>query len=158
MKLTVEQMDLLPVAERAARLLLSTHPEVVFTSGRRNPIDQARAMSGNVSRNRQFIKFTYRPSALASSLQEWVDAHTDAVTPMAIATGLLSVFDSFPRHQVVKFSRHMQGLAFDVQPIPGPHGEAVKESIRQLPGLDKFLEREAGLVVWHAQFNAEVTT
>ena len=30
--------------------------------------------------------------------------------------------------------------------------EAIKKTIRGLDGLDKFLDKEGGLVRWHAQF------
>ena len=49
-------------------------------------------------------------------------------------------------------SKHFSGEAFDVQPVPGSKGEAIKAAIRKLPGLVKFLEAEGGLVRWHAQF------
>ena len=49
------------------------------------------------------------------------------------------------------FSRHLSGLAFDVQPVT-EDADAIKKSIRALAGLDKFLEMEGGLVRWHAQF------
>jgi hypothetical protein len=52
---------------------------------------------------------------------------------------------------VLKISRHLTGRAFDVRPVM-QNAEAIKADIRALPGLNKFLEKEAGHVRWHAQF------
>jgi hypothetical protein len=48
-------------------------------------------------------------------------------------------------------SRHLSGDAFDVQPVED-NADAIKQTIRKLPGLQLFLDREGGLVRWHAQF------
>jgi hypothetical protein len=48
-------------------------------------------------------------------------------------------------------SKHLSGDAFDVQPVD-TDADAIKKTIRGLDGLDKFLEKEGGLVRWHAQF------
>jgi hypothetical protein len=52
---------------------------------------------------------------------------------------------------VGKVSKHLSGDAFDVQPVD-INAEAIKATIRGLAGLDKFLDKEGGLVRWHAQF------
>jgi hypothetical protein len=49
----IEKLDLAPAARAAAYELKRLHPEVVFTSGRRDKVGQARAMASNVVRNRQ---------------------------------------------------------------------------------------------------------
>lgn len=51
-----------------------------------------------------------------------------------------------------RLSKHFSGMAFDVQPVDGPAGDKIKAAIRKLPGLTRFLEKEGGLVRWHAQF------
>jgi hypothetical protein len=38
-----------------------------------------------------------------------------------------------------------------VQPVE-TDADAIKKSIRELEGIGKFLEKEGGLVRWHAQF------
>jgi len=52
---------------------------------------------------------------------------------------------------LVKISKHLIGMAFDVQPVI-IDAAAIKESIRQLPRLHKFLDKEGGQIRWHAQF------
>ena len=71
-----------------------------------------------------------------------------------VAAGLLSVFDAATPEAVGKFSKHLSGEAFDVQPVTNDAtaAEAIKKTIRGLDGLGKFLETEGGLVRWHAQF------
>jgi hypothetical protein len=48
-------------------------------------------------------------------------------------------------------SKHLSGDAFDVQPVD-TDAAAIKKTIRGLKGLDRFLEKEGGLIRWHAQF------
>jgi lysozyme family protein len=145
------ELGLVDYAKAAADALLARHPEVVFTSGRRNASDQARAMSGNIVANRNYVRDTYADHAESRALQRWVDDHPGA-GKAAIAAGLASVMAGWSDQQKQRLSRHFSGQAFDVQPIDGPAGEAIKNSIRALPNLRKFLEREAGLVRWHADF------
>jgi hypothetical protein len=56
-----------------------------------------------------------------------------------------------PEAELVKISRHLTGKAFDVRPVT-KNAAAIKADIRALSGLHKFLEKEGGLVRWHAQF------
>jgi hypothetical protein len=148
----IESRQLAGAARRAAYRLKAAHPQVVFTSGRRELRDQARAMSQNVARERDWIERTYRATPLRQALQDWVDAHPEATDAPALAEGLMSVFAATDEADVAQFSRHLAGLAFDVQPVDGPAGEAIKATIRALPGLRLFLEKEGGLVRWHAEF------
>lgn len=147
----IEALDLAPVAKAAAYELKRVHPTVVFTSGRRDKAGQARAMASNVVGNRQWIKQTYLASEVCSACQKWVDDHPGATTQMQIQDGLLSVFNSLPDAQLGRISKHLSGEAFDVQPVT-ENAEAIKASIRGLKGLEKFLDKEGGLVRWHAQF------
>src|SRR5262249_15243477 len=95
---------------------------------------------------------TYRASPQRNALQKWVDDHPQATTKAAIAAGLKSVMDGWTDAQKRGFSRHMVGLAFDVRPVS--QGAArIKSFIRALPHLHKFLDREGGLIIWHADFN-----
>lgn len=148
----IDALNLAPRAHAAALLLLAAHPEVVFTSGRRDLAGQASAMASNVIRNPHWIFQTYKPTAERNALQAWVDAHFEAATQAGIAAGLLSVMSAWTDGQLARVSKHLSGLAFDVQPVVGAAGEAIKATIRSLPGLVEFLEVEGGLIRWHAQF------
>ncbi|HEU4374571.1 MAG TPA: hypothetical protein VFS02_13820 [Telluria sp.] len=147
----IEALQLAPIARAAAYALKRAHPAVTFTSGRRNKQDQARAMASNVARNRRWIAQTYLASPLCSKCQDWVDAYPERTTWQEISAGLLSVLERASDADLARFSFHLAGLAFDVQPV-SVEAERIKATIRQLPGLDKFLDNEGGLVRWHAQF------
>ena len=147
----IEGLDLSATAKAAAYALKKAHPTVSFTSGRRDKADQARAMASNVVKNRKWIEETYAKSDLRKQCQDWVDANPDKKTQAGIAEGLLSVFNSASDADLGKFSKHLSGDAFDVQPVD-KDADAIKKTIRGLTGLDKFLDTEGGLVRWHAQF------
>jgi hypothetical protein len=150
--LSIDDLNLVDYAKAAAEKLLSDFPDVVFTSGRRDVAQQASAMAGNVVQNRDWIKETYLASAERDSLQGWVDANPDAATKAAIAAGLASVMAPWTDEQKRRLSRHFSGQAFDVQPMTGSQGDAVKAAINALPNLRQFLDNEGGLVIWHADF------
>src|SRR5215510_9057199 len=88
----IESLALMPVARAAAYELKRLHPSVVFTSGRRDKIAQARAMASNVVLNRTWIVETYAVSEASTACQRWVNEHPEAVTQSQIQEGLLSVF------------------------------------------------------------------
>src|SRR5207244_8248796 len=121
-------------------------PGVVFTSGRRTVGQQARAMAGNVTKNRNWIAETYRPSEAITLLQQWVDDHPEAETREAIADGLEAVMSALPPEQCLRISRHLVGRAFDVR--PGSCSESEIEALEPR----QFLTMEGGLVIWHAGF------
>lgn len=149
----IEMLDLAPVAKAAAYELKRLHPTVVFTSGRRDKGAQARAMASNIVRNRQWVVQTYSNTEARAACQQWVDDHPEAATQNAIQAGLESVFDSLTDEQLGKLSKHLSGEAFDVQPVDDEaKARAIKSSIEGLKGLGKFLDKEGGLVRWHAQF------
>jgi hypothetical protein len=148
----IATLGLLDYVAEAAKLLLSRHPGVVFTSGRRDSRQQADAMAGNVAMKRRWIEETYLATAERTALQAWVDANPAAVTKEQISAGLQSVMASWTDEQKRRISRHFSGQAFDVNPVSGPAGEAIKASIRALPNLRKFLPEEGGQVIWHADF------
>ena len=147
----IDALDLAPTARAAAYALKKAHPSVKFTSGRRGKEDQARAMASNVVKNRKWIEQTYANSPLRKKCQDWVDTNTAKTTQADITQGLLSVFDASTDAELGKFSKHLAGMAFDVQPVEHD-AEKIKKTIRGLSGLDKFLDTEGGLVRWHAQF------
>ena len=147
----IEALDLAPTARAAAYVLKKAHPSVGFTSGRRDKVAQARAMASNVVKNRQWIVETYKVSALCTQLQNWVDQHPEKTVQADVAAGLLSVFDAASQADLGRFSKHLSGEAFDVQPV-SIDADAIKKTIRGLPGLSLFLDREGGLERWHAEF------
>jgi ATP-dependent Zn protease len=146
--MTIEEMNLEPVAKKAATILQNEHPELKFTSGRRTIFQQAHAMAGNVVFNRKWIGQTYLAGA---KLQQWVDQHPEAKTVDAITAGLEQTMKTMPEAELLKISRHLTGKAFDVTPVTA-NAATIKADILKLPGLHRFLDKEGGLVRWHAQF------
>ena len=147
----IEALNLSAVAKKAAYELKEKHPSVHFTSGRRDKQEQAHAMATNVVLNRNWIKQTYAPSAARDACQKWVDENSDKKTTDKITAGLKIVLNGLTDAELARLSKHLSGDAFDVQPVVKDADE-IKKTIRDLPGLDKFLEKEGGLVRWHAQF------
>jgi hypothetical protein len=147
----IEALKLRGAARKAAYALKKAHPAVKFTSGRRNKDDQARAMASNVVLNRNWIEETYASSAVSRACQKWVDKNPDKKTKEDIQAGLLSVLNDATDAQLALLSKHLSGDAFDVQPVE-TDADAIKKTIRRLKGLDRFLEKEGGLIRWHAQF------
>lgn len=149
----IEALGLAETAREAAYELKKAHPSVKFTSGRRSIEDQARAMAANVARSRKWIQDTYVESTLRTMCQKWIDDNPGKTTQQEIAEGLLSVLNTATTEQLNRFSKHLSGEAFDVQPVDdAKDAEKIKGTIRRLKGLNKFLEKEGGLVRWHAQF------
>lgn len=149
-------LGLIGNARRAAHELKKDHPDVVFTSGRRTIGEQAHAMATNVVNGggRDWIKQTYKPSNVAMACQRWIDANPDSVSIRAVAKGLMSVFARFDNKELGKISKHLTGQAFDVRPVPGLQGQLVlmslRDTVKRYGGV--LLEKEGGVVVWHAQF------
>lgn len=147
----IEALNLRGAARTAAYALKKVHSSVRFTSGRRNKDDQARAMASNVVLNRGWIEQTYAASAVSRACQKWVDKNPDKTTKEDVQAGLLSVLNQATDAQLALLSKHLSGDAFDVQPVE-INADAIKKTIRLLKGLDRFLEKEGGLIRWHAQF------
>lgn len=151
----ISQLDLAVSARAAATLLKTAFPQIVFTSGRRGVADQARAMASNVQHNRRWIEQTYMRTPERAMLQAWIDTHPAADTREEIRAGFVEIMLGWNDTQKGRLSKHFSGQAFDVQPLPaGTTADAVKTAIRALPRLEKFLEKEGGLIRWHAQFLA----
>ena len=146
----IERLALGERAKKAAYLLKQKHPDVVFTSGRRDPAAQAHAMATNIVKNRKWVGETYADNPASHACQKWVDDNPKALTVEVIAAGLLALFKALGP-VLAHLSSHLSGEAFDVQPTTH-NGDAIKATIRGLPGLTKFLENEGGLIRWHAQF------
>jgi hypothetical protein len=147
----IEALDLRGDAKKGAYELKKAHPSVRFTSGRRTKAEQASAMASNVVENRKWIEETYASTRVSKACQKWVDDNEDKTSQDEIAEGLLSVLEGYTNEQLAVLSKHISGDAFDVQPVE-TDAAAIKATIRGLDGLDRFLEREGGLVRWHAQF------
>lgn len=147
----IEALNLSDTARKGAYELKRQFPAVVFTSGRRDKASQASAMASNVVLNRTWIKETYASNDASKACQKWVDDNPDKKTKDEIAAGLKGVMDGLTDDQLGQLSKHLSGDAFDVQPVD-KDADGIKKAIRALPGLGKFLEKEGGLIRWHAQF------
>ena len=147
----VDALNLNPnqVAYSAALALLQAYPTLNFTSGLRTLPDQARAMSQNVARNRQWIAQTYAPSAGRDVLQAWVDTNPTVTNPVDIAAGLLQTMNTNPG-MTKSISKHLTGDAFDIQIDPNINPADIRSIIVSHGGT--FLDTEGGLPIWHAQF------
>lgn len=176
--LTIEHMGLGPMAKRAALELLDEFgPEVIqFTRGYSDLRGQARAMAGNVYRNKEWIKQTYtrkdRPSyAVACRLQEAVYLNADVNDRDGIEHYLYKALLAIENGHEISFHTITNdgapaAEAFDMVPLELPDGTVtaigfkVKERIWRLSDLDAFLTREGGLRIWHVQFRQQqrVTT
>jgi hypothetical protein len=148
----IEALDLNDTARQAAYDLKAKHPGIVFTSGRRGKADQARAMASNIVKNRKWIIQTYKPTPVSAACQQWVDENPAARSAPDIANGLQSVLSGFTDPELRRLSKHLSGDAFDVQPVT-QNAAQIKADIRALSGVEKFLDKEGGLIRWHAQFS-----
>jgi hypothetical protein len=148
--MTIEEMQLAPVAKNAATILKSKHPDLEFTSGLRSVMQQAHAMAANIVslHDRKWIGNTYLAGA---KLQAWMDQHPEAVTVDALTAGLEQTMNAMPEEERTKISRHLTGRAFDIRPVV-LNSKVIKADVQALPGLHKFLDHEGGHVRWHAQF------
>jgi hypothetical protein len=148
----IDALNLSPKAKKGAELLLKEYPDIVFTSGRRDLPGQARAMAGNVVKKRDWIEKTYKSNDASKACQKWVDDHPDAKTQKEIAAGLLETLKALGP-KAGQMSRHLSGDAFDIQPVKDKDkAEAIKKSIKELPDMKQFLDREGGLEIWHVGF------
>jgi len=148
----VKALNLVDYAAAAAQMLLDKYPNIQFNSGRRDSVAQARAMAPNIAQNRQWVAQTYMANPQSQALQAWVDAHP-AAGVAEIQAGLLSIMNGWTDAQKGTLSRHFSGQAFDIQPVPGPNGDAIKAFIQTLPGKRKFFDKEGGKVIWHVDFD-----
>jgi hypothetical protein len=156
----IELLNLSDVAKKAAYELKKKHPFVVFTSGRRDKTDQARAMASNVTEDdRDWISETYAENTASKACQKWVDNHPQAKTQAENSEGLKGVLDGLTDAQLGQLSRHLSGNAFDVQPTK-KGATRIKDTMRGLVHKArmhgskhaKFLDKEGGKIRWHIQF------
>lgn len=149
----IERLSLRPIARAAAYELKRLHPEIVFTSGRRDKAAQARAMAENSVGHPTWISATYAVNKASQACQQWILSNPQATTAPEIAAGLLNTMNTLTDTELGQLSRHLSGDAFDLQPIEPDHAN-IKGTIEALAGLRQFFDREGGLVRWHAEFNA----
>jgi len=147
---SISSLGLSSTAKKAAEELQKAYPDIEFTSGKRDLSEQADAMAGNVVKTRDYIKKTYASGDASKACQKWVDDHPDAKSQKDIAAGLLETLKGLGS-KAGQISKHLTGDAFDVQPVT-KDADAIKKTIRALTGIKKFLEKEAGLTIWHAEF------
>lgn len=154
-QLDLMRLGLIGAAADAAADLAIAHPDAVFTSGRRTRREQARAMAENIAKStRQWINRTYKLSAVRDACQAWIDKHPEAQTLDALEAGLSSVLDGFTPNDLAHLSKHLSGEAFDVKPVDGLSGRMILMALRQVVRKHggTLLEKEGGIVRWHAQF------
>lgn len=161
--MNIEQLRLAPLAKKGALFIFEKHPYVIFTSGRRDIMEQAHAMACNVIVDPKWI---YRTYIRGAALQSAIDTYRLMARPwtvQAIEDVLLETMHHLTDEELGGLSRHYTGDAVDLKPIldntgcPTPQGEAVLETIRGMKhdplfGLEKFLTREGDLIRWHLQF------
>jgi hypothetical protein len=146
----VDSLNLTSKAKSGAQSILEQFPKIMFTSGRRDLPGQAQAMAGNVVKVRDYIAKTYASSDASKACQKWVDDHAEATKQADIGAGLLETLKALGA-KAGQISKHLTGEAFDVQPT-GTDADAIKKAMKGLPGVTKFLEKEARLTIWHAEF------
>jgi len=113
-------------------------------------------MASNVasgSEGRKWIVNTYKKTKASAACQKWVDDNPEVTTKNEIAAGLEGVLKGLTDAEAGQISKHLSGEAFDVKPVR-KHSILIKKTIRSLvaPTKGKFLDREGGLLRWHAQF------
>lgn len=164
MGLTIEDMHLSTNAKRAAQLVLSHHPTVVFTSGRRDVRGQARAMAVNTIRyGVGWLGQTYKNQDMVRSLEEWMEQHVDQTASEKLLTeGFYQTLMDTQSGQLAQFP-HCRGDAFDIQcpryesgQIDEPATLRIQHTIEMLPielGLQLILTREGAHRIIHSQYN-----
>lgn len=167
--MTIDQLQLGIHAKAAALTLRREFGDLIaFRRGYRDLDGQAWDMSGNVVRNKEWIKQTYtrtdRPSyVVACALQEVVYRNAGLNDRMEIYEYLRTALKAIPNAEAISFHITTFGgrpasSAFDLTPLEDDRGDltadgaAVVARIKTLPNLDAFLRREGGLRIWHLQF------
>lgn len=153
------QMDIMRLglegdALLAAKEIAKSHPDVVFTSGRRMRADQARAMASNILASAHgWIRNTYKKSEASEACASWVDVYLRDELD-SISGGLFDVMSKLTDEQLSKLSKHMSGHAFDIQPVYGLRGSMILSTAKKVVAKygGKFIQHEGGLERWHCQF------
>lgn len=161
---TIDEMHLSTNARRAAQLVFVKHPTVLFTSGRRDARDQARAMAENTIRyGTDWLGQTYKNQAMVAALVHWTHTHLDSAASVTLMTdGFYQTLVNDQAGQLTQFP-HCRGDAFDIQcprfvdgRINEEETSRIRHTIETVPmalGLQLILTREGQHRVIHAQFN-----
>ncbi len=157
---TVSPSTLGAVARDLANKFLEAFPDALLTSGVRSIHSQASAMASNCCINANWIRETYLSSPASVACQAAVDGLFKLETPTQdfVAVALVNALSVFDAANLRRLSWHMSGDAFDVMPVAGEEGEAMKDCLKNLVsdriaagGHGKFLDTEGGLTRWHVQ-------
>ena len=157
MSLTIAQMKLSPNARKGAEWVRDRYPAIVFTSGRRDPLDQSRVMAENIVRyGRVWLTKTYKPSPIIDTLTDWLTKNPDVTSAKLIAHGFYDCLLACHSGHLTKLSKHLTGDAWDAA-WPGDElGKKICSDMQiNMPieyGLQKIIDREGGLRIIHAQF------
>jgi len=165
--LTIQELRLSPTAEKAALLVKQAHPDAVFTSGRRDLMDQARVMAQNaIQYGPSWISDTYRNRRMVAVLMTYMEEHREACSDYKVLTR--GFYDQLQEHFAEDFNKmaHVRGDAFDIQYprlknglFDKPTADRIMSTIRSLPQhgipLDWVTDQEGKLKVIHAQFKAQ---
>lgn len=165
---TIQELRLSHIAERAARLVLERHPEVVFTSGRRDLMDQARAMAQNaVTFGATWLDDTYKNKRIVHHLMTYMEENPDHCRDAKILGH--HFYEQLQEHFAGEYAKfpHLRGDAFDIRYprlknglYDRPSGDRIMATLRSLPehgiAIDWVTDREGALTVIHAQFKPGV--
>ena len=165
--LTVQEMRLSRIAEQAAILVKKLHPEAIFTSGKRDIMDQARVMAQNAIRyGSAWLDSTYRDKRIVKCLMTHMEENPEQCSdPKVLAHAFYEQLQENFVGDLVKFP-HVRGDAFDIAwprlgngLIDRTAGELICKTIERLPmdadiPLDLLLRKEGKLDVIHAQFKS----
>ena len=144
----IHDLNLIDVALRAAYKLQQACPWVDFTSGRRTWLEQAHAMAVNTARKRSWVGEVYKKEP---EIQAWIDANPGITDIDDLTIGIYTILMSLPLATQNRFA-HPAGRAFDLAVPTAQWQEPTIIIIKSLPALEKFLEGEAGLPIWHCSF------
>lgn len=166
--LTIQEMRLSPMAEKAALIVLKLHPHAIFTSGKRDIMDQARVMAQNAVRyGSGWLDSTYREKRIVKCLMTFMEENPEKCSdPRVLGHCFYELLQDNFAGDLLKFP-HVRGDAFDIAwpklgngLINRPDGELICQTIECLPiqfdiPLDLLLKKEGKLDVIHAQFKAQ---
>ena len=164
---TIDELKLAPNARRAAEIILAEHPYAEFTSGRRDVLDQARAMAQNVvAVGPQWIYKTYnsKQPRMVKVMMGHMEENPDRVkSPLLLTEDFHQIIHEYFMPEFMKFP-HFQGRAFDIRwprlasgVIDFAKGDQIcytianLNEIHRIP-LELLLKQESGVFVIHSQY------
>lgn len=160
--LTIQEMRLNPFAEQAARLVKERHPDAIFTSGRRDLMDQARAMAQNaVAFGATWLNDTYKNKRIVNHLMTYMEENPELCRDSKVLGH--HFYEQLQEHFAAEYEKfpHLRGDAFDIRYprlrnglYDRPSGDQIMQTIRSLPErgipLEWVTDQEGKLVVIHA--------